>query len=188
MGVLATDLDGDGRLDWLVANDAQSNALWRNRGDGTFEDRAESLGLAVNGEGLPEANMGIAFGDTDGDTVPDVLIRHFFGEHTTLWRGARSATGGILYEDKTSEAGLAVDTRALTGWGMVLADLDLDGHLDLLTTNGHIRREPGQPYPYENPPILWRNLGTGRFANVTASAGAYFKNRHMGRALERIAS
>ena len=66
-----------------------------------------------------------------------------------------------MYEDRTSEAGLAVDSRALTGWGMVLADLDLDGHLDLLTTNGHIRREPSQLYPYENPPILWRNWEAG---------------------------
>ena len=86
MGVLATDLDGDGRVDILVANDAENNAVWRNRGDGTFEDMAESRGLAVNGQGSPEANMGIAFGDTDGDTLSDVLISHFFGEHTTLWR------------------------------------------------------------------------------------------------------
>ena len=183
MGVLASDLDGDGRLDWLVANDAENNALWRNRGDGTFEDVADSLGLAVNGQGQAEANMGIAFGDTDGDTLPDVAISHFFGEHTTLWRAARGQAGAILYEDRTSEAGLAVDSRALTGWGMVLADLDLDGHLDLLTTNGHIRREPSQLYPYENPPILWRNLGSGRFANVSAGAGPYFKNLHMGRGL-----
>ena len=131
MGVLAADLDGDGRIDWLVANDAQSNAVWRNRGDGTFEDVADQLGLAVNGQGLAEANMGIAFGDTDGDALPDVVITHFFGEHTTLWRGYAGPQGGILYQDQTSEAGLAIDSRPLTGWGMVLADLDLDGHLDL---------------------------------------------------------
>ena len=94
MGVLATDLDGDGRIDWLVANDAQSNAVWQNRGDGTFDDVADALGLAVNGQGLAEANMGIAFGDTDGDTLPDVLISHFFGEHTTLWRATGRPEGG----------------------------------------------------------------------------------------------
>ena len=97
MGVLASDFDGDGRIDWLVANDAESNALWRNRGDGTFEDLADPLGLAVNGQGLSEANMGIAFGDTDGDTLPDVLISHFYNEHTTLWRApaARKAASSI---------------------------------------------------------------------------------------------
>jgi enediyne biosynthesis protein E4 len=183
MGVLASDFDGDGRIDLLVANDAESNALWRNRGDGTFENLADPLGLAVNGQGLSEANMGIAFGDTDGDTLPDVLISHLYNEHTTLWRATGRPEGGILYQDQTSEAGLALDSRPLTGWGIVLADLDLDGRLDVLTTNGHIRHEPSQPYRYENPPILWQNLGNGRFANVTPNAGPYFTALHMGRGL-----
>jgi hypothetical protein len=183
MGVLAADFDGDGRMDWLVANDAQSNALWHNRGDGTFEDVADRLGVAVNGQGVPEANMGIAFGDTDGNGLSDILITHFFGEHDTLWRAYAGPENGIYYQDQTSEAGLAIDSRPLTGWGTVLADLDLDGHLDLVATNGHIRREPSQLYPYQNPPIIWRNGGDGRFANVTASAGKYFKALHVGRGL-----
>ncbi len=183
MGVLASDMDGDGRIDFLVANDAESNSLWRNRGDGTFEDVAGPIGIAVNGEGAAEANMGIAFGDTNGDTLPDVVISHFFGEHTTLWQAMSRTEGGILYQDRTSEAGLVADTRPLTGWGMVLADLDLDGHLDMLATNGHIRREPSQIYPYENPAILCRNLGKGRFGNVSYGAGPYFSKLHMGRGL-----
>lgn len=183
MGVVASDFDGDGRIDVLVANDAESNSLWRNRGDGTFEDVADPLGLAVNGQGLSEANMGIAFGDTDGDTLPDVLITHLYNEHTTLWRTTGSPGASIVYQDQTSEAGLAVDSRPMTGWGIVMADLDLDGHLDMLSTNGHIRHEPSQVYRYENPPLLWRNLGNGRFANVSASAGPYFTTLHMGRGL-----
>jgi hypothetical protein len=183
MGVLAADLDGDGRLDWLVANDAESNALWRNRGNGTFEDVADRIGLAVNGQGQAEANMGIAFGDTDGNGLPDVAISHFFGEHMTLWCAFPGADGGMIYQDHTNEAGLALDSRPLTGWGTVLADLDLDGHADLIATNGHIRREPTQRYIYENPPIIWRNSGDGRFANVTRTAGAYFQELHIGRGL-----
>jgi enediyne biosynthesis protein E4 len=183
MGVLAADLDSDGRIDWLVANDAQSNALWHNRGDGTFEDVADRLGVAVNGQGTPEANMGLAFGDTDGNGLSDIMITHFFGEHDTLWRAYTGPDGKIYYQDQTSEAGLVIDSRPLTGWGTVLADLDLDGHLDLVVTNGHIRREPSQRYSYENPPIIWRNGGDGRFANVTAGAGAYFQAPHMGRGL-----
>ena len=127
--------------------------------------------------------MGIAFGDTDGNGLPDVAISHFFGEHLTLWCALPGPQGGILYQDRTNEAGLAADSRPLTGWGTVLADLDLDGHLDLMATNGHIRREPSQLYTYENPPILWRNLGEGRFANVTRGAGPYFQKLHMGRGL-----
>jgi hypothetical protein len=183
MGVLAADFDGDGRIDWLVANDAQSNALWHNRGDGTFEDLAEQLGVAVNGQGLAEANMGIAYGDTDGNSLPDIMVSHFFGEHHTLWRAFAGPSRSIFYQDQTSEAGLAIDSRPLTGWGTVLADLDLDGDLDLVVTNGHIRREPTQVYPYENPPIIWQNKGNGRFANVTSGAGTYFQALHMGRGL-----
>jgi enediyne biosynthesis protein E4 len=183
MGVLASDLDGDGRIDFLVANDAEPNALWINRGDGTFEDRAEMLGIAVNGEGRPEANMGIACGDSDGDARPDVMITHFYGEHQTLWRARGSLDAGLYYQDQTNEAGLAAQTRALTGWGTAFADFDRDGRLDLVATNGHIRRERTQVYHYENPPILWRNRGGGRFANVNAGAGAYFRALHAGRGL-----
>jgi hypothetical protein len=183
MGVLASDLDGDGRIDFLVANDAQPNALWINRGDGTFEDRAGDLGLAVNGEGIAEANMGIAFGDSDGDALPDVMITHFFGEHETLWRPRTMPGAGRFYLDQTSESGVATDTRNLTGWGTAFADFDHDGRLDLVATNGHIRREPTQVYTYENPAILWHNRGSGRFANVTAGAGEYFRALHAGRGL-----
>lgn len=183
MGVITQDFDGDGRIDIFVANDAEANALWRNKGDGTFEDVADSLGVAFNGEGQAEANMGIALGDTDGDGLLDLMVTHFFGEHDTLWRARKSPQGGLYYQDQTNVAGLASDTRPLTGWGTAMADFDLDGHLDLIVTNGHIRSEPGQTYLYENPPILWRNNGKGRFENVTSQAGPYFQSLHMGRGL-----
>ena len=182
MGVLASDFDDDGRIDLLVANDAMANALWRNRGDGTFEDVALACGLAFNGEGASEANMGIARGDTDGDGLPDLVVTHFFDEHVTLWRAVRQP-GGIFYQDQTREAGIAVDSRPMTAWGVALADFDQDGHLDLLATCGHLRREPGQVYRYENPPLLWRNDGHGRFQNVADQAGPYFRALHIGRGL-----
>ncbi len=183
MGVLAADLNDDGRVHFLVANDAECNALWINRGDGTFEDGAEASGLAVNGDGRPEANMGIAHGDSDGDARPDVVITHFFGERTTLWRACRESADGLTYRDASCEVGLLAHTRNLTGWGTVFADFDNDRSLDLVVTNGHIRREPAQTFPYENPPILFRNRGSGRFTNVSADAGPYFQAFHMGRGL-----
>jgi enediyne biosynthesis protein E4 len=183
MGCMAADFDGDGRMDVLVANDAEENALWRNKGDGTFEDVAGSSGLAVNGEGQTEANMGVSRGDTDGDGLEDVLISHFFGEHHTLWRQKRLPDGQTLYQDETSAAGLGLDSRPLTGWGVGLVDFDQDGQLDFLVTNGHIRKEREQKYLYENPPILWRNQGDSRFQNVTTLAGPYFRALHMGRGL-----
>jgi hypothetical protein len=182
MGVTTADFDGDGRIDILVANDAEANALWLNRGDGTFEEAALERGVALNGAGLAEANMGIARGDVDGDGLMDLLITHFVDEHDTLWR-AEALPGGLYYRDATLEAGLGLDSLPLTGWGCALADFDQDGHLDLVVTNGHIRPEPDQTYRDRNPPILWRGLGGGRFANVTATAGPYFQGLHMGRGL-----
>ena len=80
-----------------MAISAESNALWHNRGDGTFEDVADRLGVAVNGQGVAEANMGMAFGDTDGNGLPDIMITHFLGEHDTLsrqlcWTGRAGST------------------------------------------------------------------------------------------------
>jgi hypothetical protein len=184
MGCLAADFDGDGWLDILVANDAEANTLWHNRHDGTFVDVAAAWGIAVNAEGQVEANMGIAHGDHNGDGFEDVIISHFFGEHATLWQKERLPDGSPFFEDRTQEAGLAVDTLPMTGWGVTLADFDHDGYLDLAMTNGHIRPEPTQTYPYKNPPLLWRNSGQqGRFVNVSMSAGPYFKDVHLGRGL-----
>ncbi len=184
MGCVAADFDRDGWVDILVANDAEANALWRNRHDGTFENVAPAWGIAVNGEGQIEANMGIAHADFDGDGLDDVLITHFFGEHATLWRKEALPDGSTIFEDRTQEAGLAVDTIPTTGWGIAMADFDQDGCPDLIITNGHIRPEPGQTYTYENPPLIWRNSAQrGRFVNVAATAGLYFRSLHAGRGL-----
>ena len=183
MGVMVADFDGDHLPDILVANDAEANALWRNKGNGTFEEIASTVGIDLNGQGKAEANMGIAHGDTDGDALQDVIITHFFGEHDTLWR-ARGAPGGArFYQDETMQAGIGSDSRPLTGWGISLEDFDHDGCLDFLVTNGQIRREPAETYPYLNPPILWRGQTNGRFSNVTQTAGDYFTSMHMGRGL-----
>ncbi|MFO0890855.1 MAG: ASPIC/UnbV domain-containing protein [Isosphaeraceae bacterium] len=102
---------------------------------------------------------------------------------TRPFGGRARHRGTVLFEDRTREAGLALDTRPTTGWGIVLADFDQDGSLDLMAVNGHIRPEPGQTYPYENPPLLWRGLGNGRLRNVSATAGPYFQKLYLGRGL-----
>ena len=184
MGALATDIDDDGRMDILVANDAMANALWRNQGGGIFEDVAEPWGIAYNGDGQAEANMGIAIGDLDGDLLPDVLMTHYFDEHDTLWRQRRFAEGSHpIFFDDTQSAGLAAETRPTTGWGAAFADFDQDGALDLMILNGHIRPELGQRHRYENPPTLWRNRGDGRFTQVSETAGPFFQTKHQARGL-----
>ena len=184
MGCLAADIDGDGWIDILVANDAEPNVLWRNQHDGTFQDVAPAWGIAVNGEGQAEANMGIGYGDCNGDQLQDVIISHFFGEHATVWRKELLARGTVIFEDRTQESGLALDTLTTTGWGIVLADFDQDGYLDLAITNGHIRPEPSQKYHYENPPLIRHGShGAGHFSDVSSMAGPYFQQAHLGRGM-----
>jgi hypothetical protein len=74
-------------------------------------------------------------------------------------------------------------SRKYTGWGAALADFDHDGMLDLIVANGHLRREQNQPFAYENPPLLWRNAGAGRFTQVGPRAGPYFQTTHQARGL-----
>ena len=183
MGCLAADFDGDGRMDLLVANDAEANNLWRNKGDGTFEDVAAAWGIAYNGQGKHEANMGIARGDTDDDGLQDVIITHYLHEHDTLWRPQISASGGVVFDDQTQLSGLGADSRPMTGWGIALSDFDQDGRLDFAVTNGHIRDNPDATFRLKNPPLVWKGLAKGRFRNVTAKAGPYFLETYEGRGM-----
>jgi hypothetical protein len=182
MGVLATDFDADGHIDLLVANDAEPNALWRNRGDGTFEDVAGDWAIAYNGDGRTEANMGIAQGDVNGDALQDIIITHYFNERTTLWCRV-AGLPSVFFEDQTQRAGLIDTTKPLTGWGVVLEDFDRDGRLDLMTANGHIRPEPAQTYEWACPTKMFMGLDKARFEDVSARSGPYFQTPHLGRGL-----
>ena len=149
MGCLAADFDGDGRLDILVANDAEPNALWRNRDDGTFEDVASPWGIAVNGAGPGRGQHGHRPRRPRRRRAPG-------RDHHPLLRRARhplAATNGLpmarlLFEDRTQEAGLAVDTLPTTGWGVALADFDQDGSLDLVVDQ---RPHPPRTHPDATP-------------------------------------
>ena len=171
LGVVCVDLSGDGLLDFYVANDGEANQLWINLGDGSFADEAIIRGVAVNRYGMPEASMGIALGDVDGDGGLDLLLTHLGGENNTLF----SSGSGPLYRDRTPEAGLAVHDQALTGFGCRLFDFDLDGDPDLAVVNGRVQRGPAadsaevSPFwsHFAEPNLLFENDGGGAFSNVT---------------------
>ena len=164
MGVVAGDWNEDGWTDLYVANDGMANFLWVNQGDGSFEDEALLAGCAVNMEGKPEAGMGIAAGDFDGDGDEDLLLTHIVRETNTLYRN--DGAGG--FEDHSISSGVAAPSWAMTGFGTAWIDFDNDGWLDLLAVNGAVRVIPEQAavnalHPLMMPNSLLRNLGDGRF-------------------------
>jgi hypothetical protein len=181
-GVVAADLDGDGRIDLYVANDQDPNFLFLNRGDGTFRDATADSGAGLNLEGRTSAGMGVDAEDVDGDGRPELFVTNFQEEYNTLFKNL----GHGSFLDVTANLGLAVDSLPWIGWGCALADLDNDGWPDIVVANGHIddnARVFGQPTDYAQPPELYRNLAGKRFDRANRGAGLYFETMHVGHGL-----
>jgi len=170
LGVAAADFDGDGRVDLYVANDGEANFCWLQRERGApqqwrFEERALSLGIALDGDGRPEAGMGVARGDVDGDGREDLFLTHLVQETHTLYlsRAAAGTRAGGSFTDRTLRAGLAAPTVDLTGFGVVFADFDFDGLVDILAVHGRVLRgaerrgasEPPRWRPYAEPDLVF---------------------------------
>ncbi len=172
LGVAPGDWNDDGRVDLYVANDGQANHCWIQTTAGRFEDRALAMGLAVSGAGRAEAGMGIARADIDGDGREDLVLTHLAQETHTFYR---SVEGG-RFRDATLAAGLARPSIDLTGFGVALADLDLDGALDLVLAHGRVLRGPvaeqasgpARWRPYAEPNMVLRASGD-RFEPVASS-------------------
>ncbi len=178
LGVVAADLDDDGRLDLFVANDMTANLLFRNLGGLKFEEIGHAAGVACNADGGYQAGMGIACGDLDGDGRPDLAVTNFFGESTTFYRNLGHAT----FADATAAVGLKAPSRFLLGFGAVFLDVDNDGRLDLATANGHIHDlRPGIPYPM--PAQLLTGGPDGRLTDVTPRIGEPWTVPRIGRGL-----
>lgn len=180
LGVIATDLDNDGDVDFYVANDTVHNQLWINDGGGVFTDDALLAGVAVNRIGLAEAGMGLASGDVDGDGLPDLFVTNYFSESNTFYRNE-----GFGFTDVTSEYGLAAPSKLRLAFGASLFDVDNDGWLDLFVANGHVHTEQpamGRNEPFAQLPQLFHNQNGRRFSDVSASSGDYFGRRLVGRA------
>ena len=180
----AADLDDDGDTDVYVANDGADNHLWLNQGGGTLREEGLLAGVALSGAGAARAGMGVDAGDVDGDLDLDLFVANLTGEGATLYLNQRAG----MFEDRTAAAGLLPPTLPLTGFGARLLDYDNDGWLDLALANGAVHLVdpppgPVDPLPLAQPRLLLRNLGHGRFADVTRGAGEPFTRRDVGRGL-----
>jgi len=180
LGVSTADFNGDGWLDIYVANDGSENILWTNQRDGTFRNTALLAGVALTAEGQAEASMGVDAGDFDNDGDDDLFMTELTGEGSNLY--VNDGTG--LFEDRSAPTAVGPLSLQYTGFGTAWLDYDNDGWLDLLTVNGRVQAADGEtlgPFPLEQRRLLFRNLGNGRFEDVSARAGKAFEMAEVGR-------
>jgi hypothetical protein len=179
MTAVATDFDQDGWPDIYLACDSTFSLFFRNNRDGTFREEAVERGIAVNEDGSEQAGMGIAVGDINNDGYLDILKTHFADDTHILYKGDKSGH----FSDITRQSGIGGETRYV-GWGAGMPDLDNDGLADLFIATGNVypdlaRKLPA--YPYRTSPLLFRNLGDGRFEPLTKQGGAAMIERHSSR-------
>src|SRR6266852_1963778 len=172
MGVAIGDYDGDGRLDVFVANDTLPNFLFRNRGDGTFEEVALAAGVAFNENGAAVSSMGVEFRDYDNDGHEDLFVTALSNETFSLFRN----TGKGRFEDVTLVSGIAKASLPWTGWSNVMADFNNDGWKDLFIANGHVmdNAELSSGRQSKQPNLLLTN-GRKSFTGRTLSGAAFHR-------------
>jgi enediyne biosynthesis protein E4 len=182
LGVTTADFNGDGWIDFYVANDGQENQLWVNQRNGTFKDLALLAGAAWSDPGKPKAGMGVDAGDFDDDDDEDVFVTNLSGEGHDLYVNDGSGN----FEARNASSGLKHPSLPFTGFGTAWVDIDNDGALDILTVNGTVQRidalvRDKDPLPLRQRKQLFRNLGNGRFEDLTSRSGPVFERADVGR-------
>ncbi|HEV8701143.1 MAG TPA: CRTAC1 family protein [Candidatus Polarisedimenticolia bacterium] len=180
LGVVWGDYDGDGDQDIYVANDDTPNFLWRNRGNGTFEEVAGLVGVALSEDGIPQAGMGTDMADYDNDGRLDLFVTNLSEETNELYHN----DGNGLFSDRTFASGLGAPSLLDLGFGTFFFDMDQDGDQDVFVANGHIIDNIelySDTITFQMKAALYRNLGDGRFDRLAYPEGAPLGRRHVAR-------
>src|SRR5947208_1547816 len=180
LGVTVFDFDGDGWPDLFVANDTQPNKLYRNNRNGTFSEVGMAAGVAYSEDGVARGAMGADAADYDGSGRPHLLVGNFSNQMLGLYHNE----GNGLFVDEAPSSTVGRASLLSLSFGVFFFDYDLDGRPDIFAANGHIEEEIGRIQPkvsYNEPPLLFRNAGSGRFEDVSARAGADFTRANVAR-------
>jgi hypothetical protein len=175
LGVLLADVDLDGDLDIYVANDTVPKFLYRNRGDGTFDEVGGQSGAALSDSATADGSMGLDIGDFNNDGLPDLWVANYERESLALYRN----DGDCQFLHVSRSTGVTAVGALFVSFGTLFLDFDRDGDEDIFVTNGHVIRFP-ENAPLRELPLLFENRG-GRFVNVAPIAGPYLAQPHLGR-------
>jgi len=171
LGAAFVDVNNDGKVDLVVANDSTPNFLYINKGDGTFDDQSFPSGFALNGEGREVSNMGLAIGDYENKGSVSIASSVFSDDYKILFQN----DGHGNFNDVSFDAGIAQPSFPFVGFGDAFLDYDNDGWKDLMFINGHVYpdadKNPDWGMSYAQRPLLFRNLGNGKFDLVPAVEG-----------------
>lgn len=173
LGIVTFDYDNDGWQDVFIANDSMANFLFHNNRDGTFREVGYLAGVAVSGDGLPEAGMGTDAADTTGSGRMDLIVTHLDSQLARFYRN----NGDGTFDDATVQSELGYATFHRSGFGARFMDYDNDGACDVFMANGHVLdniERYNSLVHYAEPKLMFRNLGKGTFQNVSDQLGADF--------------
>ncbi|HEV2417602.1 MAG TPA: CRTAC1 family protein [Terriglobia bacterium] len=184
-GVVATDINNDGRMDLFVSNDTVPNFLFANRGNGKFEEIGLQAGVAYSSDSVARSGMGIDSADYDQDGWMDLFVDNVDHEMYSLYHNDRDET----FTDVAISNGIGMTTYMMSGWGVKFFDYDNDGNIDLFIANGHPDDKIGEQYSavtYREPLLLFRNIGGSfqrAFENVSTQGGPLFTERFAARGM-----
>jgi hypothetical protein len=173
LGVTVLDYDNDGWPDLFVSNDTQPNKLYHNQRNGTFREEGLAAGVAFSEDGVARGAMGVDSGDYDRSGRAHLLVGNFSNQMLGLYHNE----GNGLFVDEAPSSAVGRASLLNLTFGVFFFDYDLDGYPDLFAANGHIDEEIGRVQPkiqYRQPPLLFRNLGNGKFENASANVGEQF--------------
>jgi len=182
LGVVATDINNDGRMDLFVANDTVQNFLYVNRGKGQFEEIALQAEVGFSDNGQARSGMGVDAADLNNDGWQDLFVANVDQEMFSVYQNTKNET----FRDVAHANGVAQSTRLLSGWGLKYFDYDNDGAVDLFLANGHpddMIDNYSQQVHYKEPLLLFHQGADGKLVNVSASAGPVFQKMFPARGL-----